>query len=93
MDKLDMFQAIFGKVDELSWWDMQRIQTDSGTQFSSKEFQEVISVSGVLLALVSPDHQKMNGQVEVTWRKFLTITDLILVQARVYNEYIHFVFM
>ena len=22
MDKLDMFQAIFGKVDKSGWWDM-----------------------------------------------------------------------
>ena len=39
MDKLDMFQARFRKVDEFGWWDMERIQTDSGTQFTSKDFQ------------------------------------------------------
>ena len=38
MDKLDMFQEIFGKVDEFGWWDMERIQTDDGKQFTSKEF-------------------------------------------------------
>ena len=31
MDKLDMFQSIFGKVDEFGWWDMEIIQTDDGT--------------------------------------------------------------
>ena len=36
MDNLDMFQAIFGKVDEFGWWYMERIQTESGTQFTSK---------------------------------------------------------
>ena len=25
VDKLDIFQAIFGKVDEFGWWDMERI--------------------------------------------------------------------
>ena len=39
MEKLDMFQARFGKVDELGWWDMENIQTDSSTQFTSKELQ------------------------------------------------------
>ena len=34
MKKIDMFQARFGKVDELGWWDMERIQTDSDTQFT-----------------------------------------------------------
>ena len=31
MDKIDMFQEIFGKVDEFGWWYIERIQTDSGT--------------------------------------------------------------
>ena len=39
MDKLDTFKAIFGKSDEFRWWDLERIQTDSDTQFTSKEFQ------------------------------------------------------
>ena len=50
MDKLDMFQSRFGKVDAFVWWDMEIIQTDAGTQFTPKEFQEGISVRGVLLA-------------------------------------------
>ena len=31
MDKLDMFQARFGKVDYFFWLDMEIIQTDAGT--------------------------------------------------------------
>ena len=31
MEKLDMFQARFGKVDEFGLWDMEKIQTDTGT--------------------------------------------------------------
>ena len=38
MDKLDMFQERFGKVDEFGWWDMDRVQTDSGAHFTSKDF-------------------------------------------------------
>ena len=55
--KLYMFQARFGKVDEFCWWDLERIKTDSGTQLTSKKFQEGISVLGVGLALVAPDNQ------------------------------------
>ena len=36
MDKLNMFQARFGKVDEFGWWYMELIQTDDGTQFNPK---------------------------------------------------------
>ena len=46
IDKLNMFQARFGKVDLFGWWDMERIKTDSGMQFTFKEFQEALSVHG-----------------------------------------------
>ena len=67
MDKLDMFQEIFGKVDEFGWWDMEIIKTDTGTQFTSKEIQEGLSVHRVQLSFVSTDHQETNIQFEVTW--------------------------
>ena len=44
MEKLDMFQAIFGKVDEFGWQDMERIQTGTGTQVTSEKFQNGLSV-------------------------------------------------
>ena len=47
MDKLHMFQEIFGKVEEFGCWYMDIIQTYAGRQFISKEFQEGISVHGV----------------------------------------------
>ena len=47
MDKLYMFQALCGKLDESGWCDMERIQTEAGTQFTTKEFQEGLSVRGV----------------------------------------------
>ena len=53
MDKLDMFQARFVKVNESGWWNMQRIQTDAGTQFTSKDFQDYLFVCGSELALVA----------------------------------------
>ena len=42
-----MFQEMFGKEDEFGWWDMERIQTDAGTKFTSKEFQEGFLIRGV----------------------------------------------
>ena len=40
MDNLDIFQAIFVKVDEFVCWDLEIIQTDVGTQFTYKDFQQ-----------------------------------------------------
>ena len=42
---------------------MDIIQTDSGTHFTSKKSQEVISVHGVRLVLTAPDHQEINGLI------------------------------
>ena len=47
MDKLDMFQSRFGKVYEFGLWGMEQIQTYSGVQFTSTEFQEGLCVSVV----------------------------------------------
>ena len=40
MDKLDMFQSRFGKIDQFEWWDLERVSADTGTQFTLKEFKE-----------------------------------------------------
>ena len=40
INKLDMFQSIFGKIDQFGWWDLERISADAGTQFTSTEFKE-----------------------------------------------------
>ena len=40
LDNLDMFQSRFGKIDQFGWWYLERISTDSGTQFTSTEFKE-----------------------------------------------------
>ena len=93
IDKLDMFQARFGKVYEFSSWDMEIIQTDAGKQFTFKYFQGDLSVHGVQLALTAPDHQEMNARVEVTWRKLLITAHSIMVHAWVSKEYINFALM
>ena len=31
MDKLDMFQCIFGKIDQFRWWDLEIISAYVGT--------------------------------------------------------------
>ena len=88
-----MFQVRSGKVDEFVWWYMDTIQSGSGTKFTHKEFQEGFSTRGVLLSLAAPDHQEINGQVEVTWWTLQTIANSIMVRVRFSEEYIHFSFI
>ena len=67
---------------------MEIIQTENGMKFTSKEFQGVLSVRVVRLELAASDHQEMNGQVEVKWRTWQTISHSVMVYARVSEEYI-----
>ena len=69
---------------------MDRIQTYSGTHFTSKEFHEGLYLHVLRLSLAAPDHQEMNVQVEVTWKTLQTISHSIMVNAQVSDEYIHF---
>ena len=42
------------------------------------------------MALAAPEHQEMNGQVEVTWRTLCTVAHSLMVNTRVSEAYIHF---
>ena len=54
MDKLDMFQSRFGKIDQFGWWDLERISEDAGTQFTSTEFKDECQTRGVCFMLEAP---------------------------------------
>ena len=47
MDKLDIFEYIFGKIDQFGWWDLEIISADAGTQFTSTELKEECQTRGV----------------------------------------------
>ena len=93
MDKLDMFQFRLGKIDKFGWWDLEIISSDAGSQFTSSEFKEELQTCGVYLALAAPEHQEMNGQVQVTRITLHTIAQYLMVHARVSEAYIHFPLM
>ena len=40
MDKLDMFQSRFGKIDQFGWWGLERISADAGKNFTPTEFKQ-----------------------------------------------------
>ena len=63
MDKLYMFQARFGKIDEFGWWYLEIISADAGTHFTSTEFQAEYQTHCVRITLAAPEHQEINRQV------------------------------
>ena len=93
MDKLDMFQSRFSKIDQFGWWDSERVSADAGTNFTSTEFKNEFQTCRVRLTLEAPEHQEMNRQVEVTWRTLRTVSHSIMVHARVPEVYVQFALM
>ena len=93
MDKLNMFQSRFGKIDQFGWWYLERISADAGTHFTSTEFKDECQTRGVRLTLAEPEHQEINVQVEVTWRTLRTVSHALMVHARVPEVYAHFALM
>ena len=81
MDKLDMFQTRFRKIDQFGWWDLERISSDAGTQFTSTEFKEECQTREVCLTLAAPEHQEINGKVEVTGRTLRTVAHTLVVHT------------
>ena len=65
---------------------MERIKTDAGTQFTSKGFQEGLSVHEVWIELEALYHHKINDQVKVTQRTLRTIAHSIMVHAWVSDK-------
>ena len=78
-----MFQSRFVKIDQFGWWDLEIISADAGTQFTSTEFKEEYQTRGIRLTLAAPEHQEINGQVEVTCRTLCIVAHSLMVHARV----------
>ena len=85
-----MFQSRFGKMDQVGWWDLERISEDADTQFTSTEFKDECQTCRVCLTLAAPEHQEIDGQVDVTWRMLRTVAHSLMVHARVPEVYVHF---
>ena len=62
-------------------------------KFTSTENKDECKTRGVCLTLAAPEHQEMNGQVEVTWRTLRTVAHALMVHARVPENYIYFALM
>ena len=57
------------------------------------DFEEEFQTHRVHLTLAAPEHQEMNGQVEVTWRMLSKIVHSLMVHDRVSEAYIYFALM
>ena len=68
-------------MDEFGWWDLERISSDAGTQFTSTDFKEEFQTRSVSLMLATLEHQEMNREVKITQRTLRTISNSLMVHA------------
>ena len=67
LDKLDMFQSRFGKINQFGWWDLERISADAGTQFTSTKFKEECQIHRVRLTLAGLNaHDNQKDEIIIT---------------------------
>ena len=57
IDRLDIFQCRFGKMDKFGWWYLEIIPADAGNQFSLTEFKYECQTRSVCFTLASTEHQ------------------------------------
>ena len=72
------------------WKESQQMRVRSLPQRSSKRN---VKLADFFLTLAAPEHQDMNGQVEVTWRTLRTVAHALMIHARVPEVYVHFALM
>ena len=65
MDKLDMFQSRFGKIDQSGSWDLEIISADAGTQFTLTEFKDGCQIGGVCLMLRHRNIKRLTDKLDL----------------------------
>ena len=63
---LHMFIAEHGLITEFGFVNVDRIRTDAGTQFTSKQFSEFCHAEHINLSLAAPKRQSQNHLAERT---------------------------
>ena len=60
------------KNNEYQYINIDRIQSDAGTQFTSTKFKDFCHESGILLSLAAPKKQAQNHFAERSWQPYTT---------------------
>ena len=82
MDKLYMFQSRFRRIDEFGWWDLESFSECTYTIYLN--VKKKCQTHGVHFKILAPEHQEMNGQVEVTQRTLRKISHSLMVRKRIF---------
>jgi hypothetical protein len=84
---LKQFAADNGHVNEFGLLTFEKLKSDSGSQFTSKEVRVYCCDNGVCLSLAAPKQQWQNHCAEWTWQTIHNMARSMLVHARLPDDY------
>jgi transposase InsO family protein len=67
IDALTNFAAEHRLIRGFTFWDIEKIKSDAGTEFTSQEFKQFCAENRVAVSFASPKHQEGNHFAERTW--------------------------
>ncbi len=66
IEALTTFAAEHGLIRGFTFWDIEKIKSDAGTEFTSQEFEQFCEEKRVAVSLAPPKHQEGNHFAERT---------------------------
>jgi hypothetical protein len=83
------YSATFCMADAYGYIDIDRIEADAGSEFTSEEFKQFCVSQRINISLAAPKHQENNHLAERSWQTIHRMAHSMLVHARLPDKY-HF---
>jgi transposase InsO family protein len=81
------YSTAFCMADAYGYIDIDRIQADAGSEFTSEEFRQFCITHQINLSLAAPKHQENNHLAERSWQTIHRMARSMLVHARLPDKY------
>ena len=89
IDALTTFAAAHRLIRGFTFWDIEKIKSDAGTEFTSQEFEQFCAEKRVAVSFAPPKHQEGNHFAERTWQSLRKLAQCMLVHARLPDMYLY----
>jgi transposase InsO family protein len=86
---LSTFAAEHWLIRGFTLWDIEKIKSDAGTEFTSQEFKQFCVEKRVAVSFAPPKHQEGNNFAERTWQSLRKLSQCMLVHAKLPDMYLY----
>ncbi len=89
IEAITTFAAEHRLIRGFTFWDIEQIKSDAGTEFTSQEFEQFCAEKRVAVSFAPPKHQEGNHFTERTWQYLRKLAQCMLVHARLPDMYLY----